>query len=186
LIRSKYPRRKRGNVFENFYIAPTSASYTLAIAMDRQIFPLILDAINSAKKEVFICAFQFSINPKFLKSHSLALLSSILSRQKDGVNFKIILNRNFLNPIQKKINFTTYNFLRSKGFEVRTPTNKKVLHSKIFLIDDTKAIIGSSNITANSFYDNYESCVLINSPDIKTFLKEYMTKLWNSCTSIWT
>ena len=70
-------------------------------------------------------------------------------------------------------------FLATLGIKARTLRDKRTLHSKLIIIDDTKLIIGSHNLTANAFYRNLESSVALELPPGGNRIAEYFENLYN-------
>ena len=149
-----------------------------AIGTDRSIFPLIIDTINSAKKNLCLSFFQFAITPQNLKGIPLNIFSSIKSRQQDGVEVKILINQKFANSIQHEINRKTNQFLQSNGINIKWTNPRKVNHTKLIIADGERAYIGSANLTITSLADNWEIGVVIKSGSINEILVPYFNKLW--------
>ena len=63
--------------------------------------------------------------------------------------------------------------------EQRRTFNNRFLHSKLFIIDDKVAFLGSLNFTMAGIYRNFETCVTIKNKDTIAGLIDYYEKLLN-------
>jgi len=179
-MRKKYPRRTRQSKFSNYYIPPINQIANFSIATDTSVFPLILDTINSAKKSLYMSFFQFTINKNHLVGIPLKLFSSIKSRQQDGVEIKILLNSKFANGFQKELNRKTLEFLRSNNINVKWTDSKKVNHTKLIVVDEHTAFVGSANLTITSLADNREVGITVKAEAVKEILTPFFMKLWET------
>ncbi|MGN0451639.1 MAG: phospholipase D-like domain-containing protein [Acutalibacteraceae bacterium] len=99
----------------------------------------------------------------------LAILSSKINYQKDHYYI-----------YHQKLN-------RVKIFKSGSKS-KQIIHSKIYVIDDVTAYIGSLNFTYNGFYLNKETCITINDRDTVNSIADYIEAVYNdseiACSSI--
>lgn len=71
-----------------------------------------------------------------------------------------------------KIKIYDYNY--STPFFIKFINDPELyFHSKIYIIDDSKAFIGSLNFTHRGFFKNFETCITINDKNIINELSEY-------------
>lgn len=90
------------------------------------------------------------------------------------INLIIILfysNRIKHDPVYK------YSYTRTFAFQKLCSCNNIFLHSKIYIIDDKIAYIGSLNFTYNGFHNNIETCVTITSEQTVLRLSEYVQSI---------
>lgn len=153
------------------------ASHT-TVAVDREIFPLISDIINSSKKSLCLAFFQFTLDEKHLTGLALKIFSSLKSRKDEGVDIRVVLNRKFSNGFQNRLNVKTAKLLSVIGIPVVLASSDSVLHTKMIIADGEKAVLGSMNMTATSLCQNHEVAVLIRSPLVKTILGPYFEEIW--------
>jgi len=177
-MRKKYPRKSRLKRFRDYYISPMEMITDSTIAVDRQIYPLISDVVNSTKKELCLAFFQMTLDENHLVGLPLSIFSSLKSRLDDGVNIKVILNQKFANAIQRELNSKTIKLLKSVGIDVKWADPRSVVHAKLIISDGEKAVVGSMNMTATSLADNFEVAVYLKSPLVKDVLSPYFENLW--------
>lgn len=72
-----------------------------------------------------------------------------------------------------------YSFLRKAGIQFHK-TNGLYIHAKVFIIDNSAAIIGSLNLTKSAFDDNRELSVITYNKDIIKNLTGTFEKDWQS------
>jgi len=69
-------------------------------------------------------------------------------------------------------------FLATLGIKARSLRDRRTLHSKLVIIDETTLIIGSHNLTSNAFYRNLESSVILELPAGGNRIAEYFDNLY--------
>lgn len=94
----------------------------------------------------------------------------------DNLRIKILLNSNISNIYQNLTDFKAIKLLVKSGAEVRSMPN---LHAKMYIFDNKKAIITSSNLTNAGLNSNIEFGVLINSENfIQGSILPILYKYW--------
>lgn len=67
-----------------------------------------------------------------------------------------------------------YNYNYSTPFFVKFINDPELfLHYKLYIIDDSKAFVGSLNFSNSGFFSNYETCITIDDKNIIKELSEY-------------
>lgn len=128
----------------------------------RNIALIFLNAIANAKDRVFIQT------PYFLPTESLlkALQSAALSR----VDVRIMIPRKGDSNLLKYASFSYISECLRAGIKFYL-YDAGMLHSKVVIVDDEFSTIGSTNFDFRSFEHNFESNILIYSPDINRDLR---------------
>jgi len=132
-------------------------------AFARQVIPLI----NEAKKSVNIIVYNWLWYPNEIGSKIQNFNQAIVQADKRGIEVKAVVQKTLIAEI-----------LRREGVKVRKVESSKVLHTKLMIIDDAIAILGSHNYTMNAFNINYEVSVIIHDPEIIAELKEYFSNFF--------
>jgi len=135
------------------------------------------------------------IEKEFHNSEKLILISSpaislsiwkiILKILKKGVKIKIITsekggsNSDLTNQEAMKIlNDKNNEITGLLEYKIIKEEKSKLIHPKIYIIDNKCAIVGSANLTENGFYNYVEFIQLFKDEnDIKIIKKDYQ-KLW--------
>lgn len=79
---------------------------------------------------------------------------ALVNARKRGVMVRAVLNSKELVPL-----------LNANGISARVMSDKRTLHSKLILIDNKLAIIGSHNLTRNAFSHNVETSLVVDIPE---------------------
>lgn len=69
------------------------------------------------------------------------------------------------------------NILRKAGIVAKKPTSRRLLHSKMLIIDGKHLVIGSHNYTQNAFTSNFESSVILRDCENLDSFIEYFNSL---------
>jgi phosphatidylserine/phosphatidylglycerophosphate/cardiolipin synthase-like enzyme len=128
---------------------------------------MVIPLINNAKKSIDICMYDWRWYLDKLghpvQEFNLALVRAVLR----GVRVRAILNSNEI-----------IDQLKDVKIQARTLKDKRVLHSKLVIIDDITLVIGSHNLTSNAFSRNLETSVIIDIPENNTRFQEYFNNLY--------
>jgi len=115
---------------------------------------------------------------------SLALSKKLITYLENGINIKIILSeatnidnlkgqRNLLNKYKEKKN--NNGILEMKVVDFKQVT---LIHAKIYIIDEKIAIIGSANLTENSFYFLPEYIIIHDEIEIVKQIQKNFFQIW--------
>ncbi len=146
----------------------TNTNLTLFIEPDAGDKP-ILDAINSAQKEILIEVYLLSDKD---------VIASLESAKAKGVAVNVMLEEHPFGG--GNLNPKTKNELVSKGVAVLWSNPKFALtHEKAIVIDDTIAFILSQNLTASAFTKNREFDVIDKNIDDVNEIRSIFLADWN-------
>lgn len=113
------------------------------------------DLVSSSKSSIRLCA-------PYVKSD---VVDHIYSVKKDNTEIEYISNFNITNFHKKSSDIEAFETISSQNDKIY---NCQILHAKIYIFDDTKAIITSSNLTTSGFSRNIEYGVYIDNEDISS------------------
>lgn len=122
----------------------------------------ISDLIKDSKESIFFSIYTFSYKK---------IAKDLIEAHKNGVKVTVL----FENEKIKEDN-TIYNMLRQNGIKTITLDDKRKMHLKAMLIDDTTAIIGSANYTKKSFEENVDLIYVTQDEKLISKLKEFRAK----------
>lgn len=115
----------------------------------------VLDAIKGATKSVHMTMYLLSDN---------ATINALGALKAAGKDVKVILNQNF--PFSGDGNTAAYNTLQSKGVDVRwAPAGYNYTHAKTVIIDGTKLLVMTMNLTYSSASTNREYIATVTDAD---------------------
>lgn len=69
--------------------------------------------------------------------------------------------------------------LRQMGCDAKKLNTKRILHTKLLIIDSSRVVIGSHNYTQSAFESNHEASIFINLGDRKNTLVQYFNNLFS-------
>ena len=131
-------------------------------------FPIkIIPLIQQAQKSIDIIVFDWRWYPDNIGSTIQQFNHEIIKVARKNLRVRAIVN-------SKKIG----GILKQNNIEIKTHNSKKLLHTKLMIIDGERAILGSHNYTLNAFTINHEISVIIHNEIIVNQLKTYFGNLW--------
>ena len=111
-----------------------------------------LDILNTARSYVYIMTPYLVIDSE--------LKSALVYAAQRGVDVRILLPGQCDEPIAKTIGITYYRELLSGGVKLYAYA-PGMLHSKVFLSDDEKAVVGTVNLDYRSLFLTFENAVYL-------------------------
>lgn len=108
--------------------------------------------VSACQKEMILCA-------PYIKMESI---KEIIRKKQKESRITVITSANLSNFIQGSSDLSAIKFLLDND---ATVLNYQDLHAKIYLFDNSKALITSANMTYSGMYHNYEYGVLIDKND---------------------
>jgi phosphatidylserine/phosphatidylglycerophosphate/cardiolipin synthase-like enzyme len=127
------------------------------------VIPLIENAVNTIEIVVFDWRFY-----NRAKINTVSLFNEAIFRAVErGVKVRCLVQ-----------NQRVVDRLKQAGCEARSIHTKRILHTKLLIIDKTRIILGSHNYTQSAFDSNYEASIFIVLKDEKNALVQYFNNLW--------
>jgi branched-chain amino acid aminotransferase len=145
---------------------------------DRNYFPAVLSAIESASQSIDIAVFEFRFYEN-KENKARQLLDALISARARGINIRVLLDESDWNKETSNRNKETIGYLKDKGIQAKLDNPKKTLHAKLIIIDDS-TIIGSHNLGFYALERNKEASVLIKNKDVANAYKSYFEFLWQN------
>jgi phosphatidylserine/phosphatidylglycerophosphate/cardiolipin synthase-like enzyme len=116
---------------------------------------------------------------------SLPLAKELVTYLEKGINIKIILSEASDNQTKKSIDFLQIHSKKSnsnKGIlEIKIVDfiQAALIHAKIYIIDEKFAIIGSANLTEDSFFDLPEYIIIHEETDTILQITNNFFEIWD-------
>ena len=135
--------------------------------VNREYLPVLLDLIEHATNSIEFLALEYHDDATVLRVE--AALADAAAR---GVRVQAL--------VEDRIDFNAAGVerLRALGVDARLDTPKKMLHSKLFVVDGRKVLLGSTNLTGNSMDNNNETNLLLEDPALAGAFGQYIAALW--------
>jgi phosphatidylserine/phosphatidylglycerophosphate/cardiolipin synthase-like enzyme len=142
-------------------------SNSIRAVVNRDYLPAALEMINGAEKRIDFLHLEFHYDPTVMQiqqalGDAVARGVKVRGLLEDGIDFN-----------QKSLPF-----LKELGIDARADTKRKMLHSKMFVVDGKRVLLGSTNLSGNSMDNNNESNVLVDDPRVAEFFMAYIDLLF--------
>ncbi|MDF2529367.1 MAG: phospholipase [Gammaproteobacteria bacterium] len=125
---------------------------------------LIVQQINSAKKNIWVQAYSFTSYP---------IGDALVAAQKRGVNVQVILDKSNFEP---GVHTSAYYLIRH-GIKVWDDNQLNIAHNKVMIFDSSVIETGSFNYTYAAQNDNAENVLIIYNPDLaKSYLNNWQKR----------
>jgi len=138
------------------------------VAIIAQQYPrVVIPLIEQAEESIRAVVFDWRVYPT-QPGHAVTLFNQAIARAvKRGVDVRVLV-----------ANDGVAQQLRAHGLNVRRLHSKKLLHTKMIILDDTRVVIGSHNFTQSAFTLNEEASVLVEMPQKDNSFAKYFDALW--------
>jgi len=132
-------------------------------------FPdIVIPLIQQARKSIDIIVYDWRWYPDQIGSAIQRFNNAIINASKKHIHVRTISNQRKTLRVLSKLNIKTK----------EAPKNR-LLHTKLMIIDNKVAILGSHNYTMNAFTINLEISVIIINQEVIDRLKQYFDNLWH-------
>ena len=159
-------------------MAPCSQSHgfdvkNMELLQDQGYFPEVLRLIKNAQNSVRVCMFQAVFYPLQSDSPSNQLLNALIAAHRRGVKVEVVLdNGGSLGEVAKS-NTETASLLKKAGVEVFFDSEEVTTHTKFLVIDNSIAVLGSTNWTYHALAKNHELSAVVYSPEAARRMNDY-------------
>ena len=133
----------------------------------KEFAPKVIPLIKQARKSIDIIVYDWRWYPDQIGSAIQKFNNAIINTAQKGKAVKAITNNSHIHKILSQFK------IKAKKFY-----SKKKLHTKLMIIDNKIAILGSHNYTMNAFTINYEVSVIIQEEEVIKRLNQYFQNLW--------
>ena len=127
----------------------------------------VIPLIKRCKKSIDIVVYDWRWYPTQTGSAIQRFNNAIINASTKGKKVRAITNRAYIDPVLQKLNIKTKRLY-----------TKKTIHTKLMIIDNEVAILGSHNYTMNAFAINFEISLITIEPETLARLKLYFENLW--------
>jgi phosphatidylserine/phosphatidylglycerophosphate/cardiolipin synthase-like enzyme len=124
-----------------------TASFDVAFPPREDGLALILSAIHSAQKTIYVAAYGFTSKP---------IATALNDAHKRGVDVRVVVDGK-ANGKQ----YTAATFLRNHGIPVRFNNKYSIHHNKFMVIDEITVETGSFNFTSSAAKRNAENVLVL-------------------------
>ena len=152
------------------YPASNYSSILLITSPDGNAEDRIVELIGAANRSIDVEMYSFT---------NLDIANALIEAKKKGVYVRVILDYT-----QSGIESSKQIILSSGGIDIKkAPSNFKITHSKVMIIDGTIVLIGSHNWSLNAMFYNRELSIVINSSSLAAQLEEIFDSDWSKSSN---
>lgn len=138
------------------------------VAIIAQRYPqIVTPVIEQARHSIRVIVFDWRFYPTVEGSSVSKFNAAILAAAKRGVEVRALVN-----------NDGVIARLASAGCKARRLHSKRMLHTKLLIVDDRLVVIGSHNYTQHGFALNEEASVMVEMPEPQNDFVRYFEALW--------
>ena len=132
-------------------------------------FPdIVIPMIEKARKSIDIIVYDWRWYPDQIGAKIQRFNNAIIQSAQKNVKIRTISNsRKTIHVLEK---------FKIKAKQINT---RGIIHTKLMIIDNEVAILGSHNYTMNAFTINLEVSVIIINKEVIERLKQYFINLWH-------
>lgn len=145
---------------------PLNGAIEAATSPDGGALNLVLNAINSAKKNIRLAAYSLTSKP---------IGDALINKHKQGIDVMVVADKS-----QPKQRGSIIKTLVSAGIPVKINSVYTIQHSKILIVDDETVETGSFNYSANAAIKNSENVIVLwQNKCIANYYATYWQRLWD-------
>lgn len=134
------------------------------ILLDEEFLPQAFALIVGAKERIDISTFKAEINGKPRGLRLKQFFNLLYEKKSQGVQVNFLINWNDERRVVPAANITAIKELKAHNINVKILSGNRCCHAKIILVDKSKAIIGSHNLSVRSCHNNFEISYYIEDP----------------------
>jgi phosphatidylserine/phosphatidylglycerophosphate/cardiolipin synthase-like enzyme len=134
----------------------------------KEIAEKVIPLIKGAKKQIEVIVYEWRWYPGEPGTNIQQFNNEIVNAVKRSVIVKVIAQPE-----------KTRKILKENGIKTREFHMTKKIHTKMMIIDNRVAIVGSHNYTKNAFNINEELSLITDDSNTIERLKEYFDNIWS-------
>ena len=144
---------------------------------NREYGNAVRELIQKSKKSLAIMLYQARFYPEYPDTLTNYLVHDLIAAKQRGVDVKIVVDTGDWNPQQKnEYNTDFVDRLTTSGIEIWEDSPEEVSHQKVICIDDDITVVSSNNWLYYSIAKNNEVAVVIYSPQVNQWFRDYFAE----------
>lgn len=165
---SEIPKQVQGKVRDD---------HKITILEDRRYFDVLLNKINTAKKDILISMYIFKTTGR-KESTANKIKEALIKAAKRGVHVKVLLElEGGRSSTLNKENRHTADGLTKGGVKVYFDSPRQRTHVKAVVIDNRYTFIGSHNLTTSALGYNNELSLMMDSAEVARETARYVEEI---------
>jgi phosphatidylserine/phosphatidylglycerophosphate/cardiolipin synthase-like enzyme len=148
------------------------------VILDNNFLAIATPLIINSKEEILLSSFKLEFTDRPRGKNLYNFFLALFAARARGVKVSVLFNWHADRKSVAKTNFNAGCELKNKNITVKFLPNNRCCHSKLLIIDDEFALVGSHNLSVKSTTENFEISYLVTEkPEIKN-LKEIYYKIF--------
>lgn len=147
-------------------------------------FPLLVSLFEAASLSINIIIFAARYYRGQAKNPINDFFHSLRRAASRGVKVRLLLNANFQTKESLRYNQFIIRYFKQSNFHAALGGNSTRLHSKLVIIDNQIAIVGSHNYSRRASRVNFETSAVIKSPEVCHLFNIHFERLWKNRTLV--
>ncbi len=142
------------------------------ILNNRDYLPYTINLIKNAEKTIDVAMLE--VHPSLNREGDpiTEILNALIYSSNRGVKIRVIVDASNFAKNSTRQNVDAVEYLRKNGVEALYDDVDTTTHAKMFIVDSTIVVVGSTNWSYYAMSQNDESSVAIYSPDVAKYYEE--------------
>jgi phosphatidylserine/phosphatidylglycerophosphate/cardiolipin synthase-like enzyme len=155
-----------------------TATATCAVVAGRDILNRYAQCVNESTTTIDLLVYAIGQVKTIDHAGKRILWNAIYDAPRRGVICRVVIARHAATSLYEYGNAKAAIDLMRNGWQVRRAPARPLMHSKLGIFDNTKAMLGSHNLTSAALLTNHEISSLIDSPmAVKSCINHFAT-IW--------
>ncbi|MCK4233227.1 hypothetical protein KAX75_02280 [candidate division WOR-3 bacterium] len=160
-------------------LEPPYGDKPVYVVTNRDYTSYLLSCFNESEDYIHIMMYLMKYYPFDSTNGVSQLQKALIKANLRGVEVKVLLEKSDYNSSLNALNESTYIYLDSMGVDVRFDPVSVTTHSKLVIVDDKIAFVGSSNWSRSALEENNEVNVKIKEEMVVSELDSYFQRIWD-------
>jgi len=139
---------------------------SIELLRENYFLPAILKSLDEAKTQILASIYFCKYVRKRKTDPARKVINKLIEKSKAGLDVKIIFHIGIIKRQIPGWNLFISQDLRSEGVQVRMWKLKRILHSKLFVIDKNIVFMGSHNLSNTSLTESAELSMKYTSDEV--------------------
>ncbi|NIA23481.1 MAG: hypothetical protein GWP03_04925 [Proteobacteria bacterium] len=145
---------------------------SVVVLNNRDYLPYAINLIKNANKTIDVAMLE--IHPSLNRDGDpiTEILNALIYSHNRGVKIRVIVDASNFVKNSTRQNMGAVEYLREHGVDALYDDLDTTTHAKMFIVDSTIVVLGSTNWSYYAMSQNDESSVAITSPEVARYYEE--------------
>ncbi|MBU0762044.1 MAG: hypothetical protein KKD39_03380 [Candidatus Altiarchaeota archaeon] len=139
---------------------------------DKAYFDAACGLIKSARKTIYVMAFEVKYYVKNPESRQNKLVRELIYAKERGVEVRVLVDE-----YSKENN--ALDVLLENGVDIKYDGQIQTTHAKLLIVDGEKILLGSTNLSFFGLEKNHEANILVEDYKTAYYYTDYFNKIWD-------